>query len=293
MHGVETRLGRAVFAAASDADLTARVSARRVARRFVIEVALYDRAQQSLGTRELTTRAPHCSSLDDSLALVLSLAADMPAVVAAPGASTPASREPSGAFIPSTPVIPLGTPLAIPESTYAPRLGARLSPTLGVAVTSGLLPSAALGLEVGLHLQVNQLWPVVLRGTGWSEQRQGGPATGKGATFSAQTLELGLCPWTGRFGGREASVCASQRLGRVEARGFGFDEAHRDDGWQLHVGASAALKQELGPLFVTVSAGLLAPLVRRRYFVTDGVDVTLYEQPWLSGAAAVRVGAEI
>jgi hypothetical protein len=291
--GVETRLGRPVFAPADSADLTARVSARRVARRFVIEVELYDRAQQSLGTRELSTRAPHCSSLDDSLALVLSLAADMPGVVAAPEASAPARAEASESHVPSTTVSPFSTPLSIPETTHAPRLGVLLSPSLGVAVDSGILPAAALGLELGLELKSNRLWPVQLRGAGWSEQRQALPGDAKGATFSAQTLELGVCPWTGRLAGREVSVCASQRLGRIAARGFGFDEPQRNDGWQVHVGVGAALKQEIGPLFVALSAGLLVPLVKRRYFFTDGVDVTLYDQPWLSGAAALRVGVEI
>ncbi len=293
VEAVEARLGRPVFAAASDADLSARLTARRVAGRFVVEVALYDRAQRSLGTRELSTRAPHCSSLDDSVALVLSLAADMPGVVAARDASSPAPAEAEPALIPSPSVRSLETPLSIPESTYAPRLGARLYPTVGVAVASGFLPSPALGLELGLELKVNQLWPVMLRGTGWSEQRQGVPGTPKGATFSAHSLELGLCPWTARLGGSEASVCASQRLGRVVARGFGFAEPQRHDGWQMHAGLGAALKQDFGPLFLAISAGMLVPLVRRRYFFTDGVDVTLFEQRWLSGAVAVRVGGEI
>lgn len=293
VEAVEARLGRPVFSAAADADLSARLTARRVARRFVIEVELFDRAQQSLGKRQLSTRAPHCSSLDDSLALVLSLAADMPGVVPAHEQSSPARAEPEPAPTPRPLVLSLGTPLSIPERTYAPRIGARISPSLGVAVASGIVPSVALGLELGLVLKVNELWPVVLRGTGWSERRQRVADSPKGATFSAQTLELGLCPWTGRLGGSEASVCASQRLGRVVARGQGFEQPQRDDGWQLHLGLGATLTREIGPLFVGISAGLLVPLVRRRYFFTDVADVTLYEQPWVSGAAAVRVGTEI
>ena len=293
VEAVEARLGRPVFSAVADADLTARLSARRVAGRFVMEVELHDRAQRSLGKRQLSTRAPHCSSLDDSLALVLSLAADMPGIVAPREDSSPARAQAEPAPAASPLVLSLGTPLSIPESTHAPRLGARIAPSVGVAVASGIVPSVALGLELGLVLKVNELWPVVLRGTGWSERRQSVAGSEKGATFSAQTLELGLCPWTGRLGGSEASVCASQRLGRVVARGHGFEQPQRDDGWQLHLGLGATLTQDVGPLFVGFSAGLLVPLVRRRYFFTDVVDVTLFEQPWLSGAAAVRVGTEI
>ena len=212
--------------------------------------------------------------------------------MAAPGAPAPAPAEASEAPISRTTVSPFSTPLTIPETTHAPRLGVRLSPSVGIAVESGILPAAALGLELGLELKSTGFWPVQLRGAGWSEQRQVLPGDAKGASFSAKTLELGVCPWRYASGARGA-VCASQCLGRVAARGFGFDEPRRNDGWQVHVGMRAALKQELGPLFVAISAELLVPLVRRRYFFTDGVDVTLYEQPWLSGAAAVRLGIEI
>lgn len=291
---VEARLARRVFVASADAELTARVRARRVARRFVVELELLQRDGRSLGRRELSTRATHCSALDDSLALVLALAADMPRQPAPLPEATPATAAPPpSATGPRPPADALGSPLSIPAATHAPRLGVRFRPSLGPAVALGLVPGLAPGLELGLELRMNQFWPVVLQGTGFLEQHQPSIVPTKGATFAAQTLLLGVCPWTGALGAIDGSLCAVQCLGRVRARGVGFDEEQRDDGWSLHVGAGLGLSRAFGPLFVAASGALLVPVARRRYFFTDDVDVTLYEQPWLGGLLALRVGTEI
>jgi hypothetical protein len=298
MSAVETRLGRRVFAPASEAELLARVRARRRSGRFEIAIALYDREGHSLGTRELSTRARHCSSLDDSMALVLSLAADMPraelVVRASERPAEPASaRDMNAAPAPAS----LGTPLTIPEATPPARLGLQLEPALGVAVVSGLLPRVAYGLELGVTLRASAFWPVSLRGTGWASQRRELPGGARGARFSLQTLEVGVCPWTGLLGDSSLSVCALQWVGRGRARGFGFDQTETSDAWLLQFGPAATLTQRVGPLFVAASGAALVPAVRRRYFftagVTDGQDFTLHEQPWLSLSAAVRVGIEI
>lgn len=294
MHAVEARLGRGVFVAADRAELVARVRSRRVGRRFVVEMELFDRGQHGLGRRELTTRAAHCSALDDSLALVLALAADMPREE--PAASTPPStvREPSPAgSAEAERARSLDTPISIPSATYAPRLGLALRPSLGPTAAVGLIPSLALGLELGIELRFPRFWPVTLHASGFGERRQAAAVASKGARFTAQTLVLGVCPWGGELGGLEASVCVAQRVGRVRARGVGFDEEQRDDGWALSAGASVGLSRTLGPVFVAASGSLLVPVARRRYFFTDDVDTTLYEQPWLGGLAALRVGTEI
>lgn len=288
---VEERLGRGVFAARDRAELTARVRARRLGRRFVVEMELFDRGDRRLGRRELSTRAAHCSALDDSLALVLALAADMPREPAAHASPDAAPTEPSPPG--GAPARSLGTPLSIPTNTFPPRLALALRPSLGAAAAVGLIPSLALGLELGVELRSPHFWPIALHAAGFGEQRQRAAVPSRGARFTAQTLVLGVCPWTGELGGLDASVCVAQRLGRVRARGVGFDERQRDDGWLLHVGAGLTLARSFGPLFVAASGTLLVPVVRRRYFFTDDVDITLYEQPWLGGLVALRVGTEI
>jgi hypothetical protein len=305
MSAVEARLGRAVFAPADEAELRASVVARRSAGIFAIEIALFDRTGRGLGTRRLTTRARHCSALDDSLALVLSLAADVPraeppasTLPAAPVSPAPPVSEPAAPPVTSPPArATLGTPLAIPATTHAPRLGLRLEPTLGLAIVGGLMPRVGYGLELGLTLRANAFWPVSIRGTGWAAQRRELEAGVRGATFSAQTLELGVCPWSGEWGPRSMSVCALQWVGRGRARGFGFEQAARRDAWLIQFGLGVTLTHWVGPLFVSASGAALVPAVRRRYYfvegVTDGAGITLHEQPWLSPSAAVRVGTEI
>jgi hypothetical protein len=280
---VEARLGRRVFVGAEPAELVARVDARRAAGRFILQVELRDRAGRPLGQRELSTRAAHCSALDESLALVLALAADAPRV---PEEPAPQSRAPA-------PNESLGTPLVIPASTHAPRLGWRWLPSVGASLASGLFPSVAFGLELGLELRPPWFWPLALRGTWWVEQGLGGqPRPGRHVDFTARTLELGVCPWAGRVGSFGASACVVFWFGRIDARGSGFDESFANEGWLAAAGLAPALDYRFGPLSVTASVSLLVPLVRRRYFSTDGADITLHEQPWLLGAAGLRLGAE-
>lgn len=290
---VEARLGRRVFVGAAEAELVARVRAGRVAGRFRVELELFDRAGRSLGRRELSTRAAHCSSLDDSLALVLALAADTQRAPATPSPDpiAPGSNPPSSAL--ALPAPSLGTPLSIPATTHAPRLGLLLRPSLGAIAAVGVVPSLAPGLELGFELRMNQFWPIRLHAAGLAEQRHAASAPPKAATFTAQTFSFGVCPWTGAVGGFEAAVCAVQCLGRIRSRGVGFDEEQRHDGWVLSAGAALSLSHAFGPLFVAASAAPLVSLLRRRYFFTDGVDITLYQQPWLGGQIALRVGTEI
>jgi hypothetical protein len=291
---VESRLGRHVFVPQADAELTARVVARRSGGHYRVEVRLFDRRQRRLGERELDTRARHCSALDDSLALVLSLAADMPREPLAPGARVSPVAPVDGVIGTNESGLAsssLGTPLVIPETTIAPRLGVRVRPSLGVAALVGPLPSPAPGLELGLELRVNEFWPVSIRGSGWAGQRHV-LDTGGGARFSALALAFSVCPYQVALGSFEASVCAEQWLGRVQADAFDIGEAQHTTRWLFAFGAGVAVARELGPIFVAVSAELLAPVLRRRYFFGDVTDITLHDEPWLQAAGALRVGTE-
>jgi hypothetical protein len=286
---VEVRLGRPVFVSAGEADLVARVRARRVSGRFTLEVELLDASGRRLGQRELSTGAAHCSSLDDSLALVLALAADAPRAAPESPVTRASAAEPAGLV----PRASLDTAISIPASTHAPRFGWRWAPSAGLALASGLLPSAALGLELGLELRPPDFWALSLRGTWWVEQGLGGqPRPGRGAEFAARTFELGVCPWAGQLGPFGATLCALQWVGRIDARGSGFDQSLSDTSWFAAAGLAPALAYGFGPVRATLAGTLLVPLVRRRYFSTDGADITLHEQPWLFGALGVRLGVE-
>jgi hypothetical protein len=266
---VEQRLGRAVFVAASEAEIQAWVRARRVGHGFAIDVELRAAGARSLGRRRLTTRARHCSALDDALTLVVSLAAD---VAVSPVSDAPASPT------------PLETTIELPASTVAPRLGWHARSRLGAAAMHGLLPALGAGFALELELRPPQFWPLWLRAAGWGSQSVG---AGLGrAEFSAQSLELGVCPWTPEWGSIELRSCAEQLLARVHAKGVGFDLDQSGASASLALGVAETLSVRFGDWFVSVSGSLLAPLVQRRYFYDDGGEVTLHDQPlvwWLGG----------
>ena len=275
---VEARLGRAVFVPSPQADLLAQVTARRTRGQFAIDVVLFDRARRSLGRRQLRTRARHCSALDDSLALVLSLAADVH------------RPEPSGSAAEPAAATPLNTPLQIPPPAVAPRQPLRLRPELGIALSAGLQPAVGVGLQARLEIVPPHFWPLSLAATLWKKQQLGESA---GASFGVQLLELGICPWSFELERVQLDVCAKQAFGSVSVGGFGFDETQTSQEWLAAFGAGLVAKYWFGSSFVSLSGSLLVPAVQRRYFFTDGAEVTLYEAPWVFAVGTVAVGFDL
>jgi hypothetical protein len=274
---VETRLRRPVFVPEGEADLRVELSAFRERRRYVVLITLLDRERRPLGERRLETGAPHCSALDDSLALVLSLAADVRR-----------SETPAPAQAPAGPR--LSTPLVIPAATTAPRLPFAFQPSLGSAFGLGLLPRLAWGAQARLVIVPPELWPLIVEGTLWHPQRLGRE---RGVHFSLQTLRLAVCPIRGGWRRVELSLCIDESLGMIRARGFGFDEDRPASHFWAALGAGGSARYPLGPLFLSGAASLLAPLVQRRYFYADEESVTLYRGPWLLGLAAFSVGIDL
>jgi hypothetical protein len=301
---VDVRLSRRVFTLEAGAALTTRVRARREAGRFIVDTALLDAAGSELGTRRLETAARHCSALDDSLALVLSLALDVrtsapagpapPSVAAAPP-SAPEAASPAALSPPltvSTPEIqqPAPTPLVIPATTHAAREPWRFAGSLGAVLGAGLMPSLGLGVRGKLELLAPSFWPLGLAFAAWSEQRVG---AARGAEFGVYSVELTLCPLSRATGAWRLQACAEQLLGRVDAAGFGFDEQAPQDRWLVALGGAAGARYELGALFIAVEGSLLAPLVQRRYFYRAGERVTLYDSPPLLGLLGVSIGVSL
>lgn len=275
---VEQRLGRSVFVPAAAAEIQARVRAQRSGRGFAIEVELRGRDDGSLGHRRLRTRARHCSALDDALTLVLSLAADV--------STAPVRAAPRPAAL-----VPLETAIEVPASTFAPRLGWHARGSVGVVAVSGLLPALGAGLAVELELRPPLFWPLWLRATLWRSQRV--VAGTSEATFSAQTLELGVCPWTLDWEPFEFRSCVEQLLGRVRAEGLGFDLPQSGAAATLALGATETLSLGFGDWFISVSGSLLVPLIQRRYFYVDGDEITLHDQAWAWGLGGLSFGFKL
>jgi hypothetical protein len=275
---VEARLGRRVFTATPDADLKASVRAVRAERRFMLELSLDSPRGQRIGVRRLETQARSCAALDDSVALVLALAVDLrrndPRLTPIP------AREPE-------PEPSLATPLAIPADTPLKRAALELDPNLGGVVAVGLLPRAALGVDLSLGVSFARFWPFELGVTLWQSERLG---RSQGVDFSMQSYRVAVCPFETPFGRVDVRFCVEQDVRRIGARGFGFDRDQPGGGWVPALGGRVAATVDLGSLFLGAAGSLLVPFVQRRYFYDDGGDVTLYRTPWWSGALGLALG---
>lgn len=290
---VEARLGRPVFVSASALDLRAEVRAGRRRGAYVIDLLLFDRQGHSLGERQLTTRSRHCSALDDSLALVLSLVADVARPAPEPASPTPPPATPAPAAPPSALPPPLQTPLNIPETTVAPRQPLRIRPRLGIDLGAGLLPEPGLGVHLELELLFPRFWPLWLSASYWGEQRVNVGSSDVGARFSLVSLRVGACPTRTELGRFELSACVEQLFGRQGAQGFGFERSEPGDRWLAAFGGGLELKRWFGRSFAAARGSLLVPVIQRRYYAEDGDAVTLYDAPWVLGAASIAVGFEL
>jgi hypothetical protein len=289
---VEQRLGRKVFVPRARAELQAHVRAERVAHGFRIDVELFDGEGHSLGKRHLRTRARHCSALDDSLALVVSLAVDVAASPAPQEQEQEQEQAPEASPERTQPPAPLAleTPIEVPASSYAPRAGWQLAPALTVLAAGGLLPGMGLGGAFELELRPPAFWALWLRAALWQPRRIGGS---QGVKLSAQTLELGVCPWLFELAGVESRLCAQQLIGRVAMQGFGFDRDQSGSGASFGLGATESLRQHFGDWFISLSGSLLAPLVQRRYFYVDGGDIVLHDPAPVWAFGSLSFGLEL
>jgi hypothetical protein len=279
---VEARLGRRVFVAASEADLHAQLRAQRVGRGYRIALQLYDRDRHPLGRRQLSTRARHCSALDEALALVVSLAAD----VTLPPPASAAPLQPPLAVTP----LPLDTPIEVPADASAPRQPWQVRPSVGLLLLSGLLPGVGVAAAVEVELEPPRFWPFWLRASTFLEERAGAATGGE---FTAHTLELGVCPWSPRGSRWESRLCAQQLLGVLKAQGFGSDADQEEPRISFALGLEQTLGYRIGDWFISVSGSLLATPQRRRYYYVDEDQITLHEQGWIWAGGRLALGFEL
>jgi hypothetical protein len=249
-----------------DADIRLIGTARRApaAEGWNVEIRLVSRSGADLGSRTITTAAPHCSSLDDSLALAVGLMLDVSkeklAERAAPTASEPGKPKPASAE----------PEIRIPKETNAPRAPWRIQPELAAGIALGLLPGPAVSASLGVVLAPPGFWPWFLRGDLWVPKEEAGG--GRGSTLSAWTLDAGLCPLG--FGTTLAlDACILERTGVVRSTGFGFDENRESADIVFDVGVEGrATLAIVGPLQLVARAGVELPLLRYRFFYTTAAE---------------------
>jgi hypothetical protein len=258
---VETRLGRAVFVSAAQADLSVEGRIEPAKRRpgWHAVLVLRDASGATLGTREITRTEPSCDSMREPVALVVALMID-------PDAESPPSSQPA----PQPPPPPQPTPTApapiviekpVPVPVYVPVAPAPEAPKwhidvgASLAANVGLLPHIEPGVAGSVLLEPPKLIPLEGYGALWLDSTADG-----GPTLSLAYVGGGLCPLRYRHEAVRLYACASGQLGYLKATA--------PDSGQVHLAAVVEGRVSLvlfGPVAARAGASLVVPLIRQAF----------------------------
>lgn len=288
---VEARLRRTVFARSGSAPLALAVDLVRREQAWVATVRISDELG-ALGQRELSTEAPHCSALDDSLSLVVALLVDtpparLPAETPQPGAPpvTPDKQK-------AEPAKP-ATPLVLPPDTVAPREPLRFSALATGTAALGLLPGLAPGVGLAAALSIPRGPRIRLGGELYFE-REARLEDGGGAKLSALRAGLELCGLS--FGSRSLAfeICGGQHIGQLAVDGMDFDQNLEQRRLIVSLDAGPDLRLPLTQDFnLVVAARAEVPLTRDRFLarLADGTSALIYQQAPVG--LVMKVGVEV
>jgi hypothetical protein len=299
---VERRLERPVFVPAGRGAVGVSLHfARRPDRSFAAEVVLRDRRGTALGRRELKTRAPHCSALDDSLALVVALLVDSPEAheQAEAAAVTEGPATPPGAAPPpvaASASAPPRTTVAIPPDVAAPREPYRFVVGASAAALVGPLPGIALGPELLFAVRPPRFVELRLRPSLFPEREVLGPTSEQGGRLALISVALDVCPLEHGAGRLRLSGCVGQSVGWVRAEGFGYRKNENTGTlvYSLGVGASALIALA-GPLGLEVGLGGAVPLERDTYvsYAENGATTEVFRAAPVTGMLAAGLALEL
>ncbi|HEY4105833.1 MAG TPA: hypothetical protein VGM44_18160, partial [Polyangiaceae bacterium] len=260
---------------------------------WTAELDLQSARGESLGQRQLSTSAPHCSALDDSIALVVALLVDSsaareltaPKAAAGDNAASAAdsANQPQNAH--STAAAP--SVIELPATTHAPREPWHADASLGATLGGGVLPGVAFGAEAGLGLKPAFV-PELRLFAGLDAARDstinGGAA---GARLSFGYVGLEVCPWPSMAPTPlRAFVCVGQVVGRLGARAFGFDRNQSAALVRFALSARAGLSARLyGSLGLRFDARAEVPLEQNAftYGSADDRDASIYRTGRVAG----------
>jgi hypothetical protein len=296
---VEQRLNHSVFVEATsrvDLKLELELEARSP-RGFRSVIVLRDAQGGEIGRRELETSAPHCSSLDDSLALVVALLVDSPEAQARVESQHQAASVSEPTAPPAPPAPPTKPhPLMIPADTLAPREPYRVDVVAAFAGLVGELPGIAFGGTLVLAVRPPHFVELRLRPAFFPSSEADGPAPGRGGRFSLIEMGLDVCPLETELSEVRLLGCVGQTLGRVKSSGYGFlrNASTGSLVYSLGVGASAVWKVA-PPLVVVLGLSAAAPVERNAYIsrAPDGTSSAVFRASPLTLTALGGIGVEL
>lgn len=258
--------------------------------------------EELLGARTVISRSAECHSLDNELAVVISMMAESlfaphptdDSATTPAGPDTEASRptETESPDVLQAPSAPASTPpttqedprRAPGESPYHFRIG----PTASAQLGWGMLPGVNYGFTLGAQLILPPMWPIEL------DARTMFGARAENASGSAQLNwyggALSICP--SLFESRYVALgaCGRVQIGAIHSEGTGFtrNQAHTDVTYDA--GALARVSLLLAPAFqvqVDLSGMFALEQFQVVYQADDGGIVRLYREPLFHGALGV------
>lgn len=291
---VEERLQRKVFVHDGNADLLVEIDEREVPEQgYRVTLTLRSKEGIWLGARELEGPSGECAALDESLALVVAIAVDIPKEELL--ARERAAAQPTPTAKPAPPPAPRR--LRVPEPRYVPRR-ARASqrvewtPAAAFAISAGILPGLTPGARLSFGVRPPNFWRSEIGGSWWKSQDAS--EDDRGSHFKMLALDFSVCPWEGGSRSVRVLACAMQMLGQIRAHGFGFDENREPKRFFYAFGARLQAGFRLSDWARLRLAGSgLVPASRDRFIYVDslGRSVSVYRAAPVGGVA--ELGLEL
>lgn len=287
---VNRRWGRSVFAESASPDIVLRGTIGHAEPKgWAVSLTLSRADGTSLGSRELVTAAPSCSSLDDSVALAVGLMLDV--------SRQRIAEERRAAAEPTTKAQPApldGPPIAIPKETLPSRDPWRVEPSIALETAVGLLPGWGLAPRAGIAIVPPRFVRVEAAVSLFLPDEETAGA-GRGARFSGHTAELAVCPVSLHTESLRADACLTERVGAVRAAGFGFTESSTATELVAAIGArEVATLTLVRPLALFLGLGVEAPFLRYRFVFGDsaGGARVLHRMAPIVGTGALGLSLE-
>lgn len=292
---VEDRLQRKVFVE-RDHDVVLRGRASRSSNgAWTVALSLTGAHGQAMGTRTLETKADDCSSLDDSLALVLAVMLDIPkAEVPAPEPPPAEPTSQAGTRPVRQRPAPRSTPLSVPDDTPPRREPWQTEISASAVGAVGLLPKTSIGLSLRVLVSPPRFWTLGIEALALESVDAKVRGTNAGANFSPKSLGVWVCPLSFDLDVVQTRACLVEHIGRLRVEGFGFDENETSTRTYVNAGLRLDNFAELvGPLGVTLTLGLDVPIVREtfRYGDPAGENPDLFRMEPALGFAQIGLAA--
>lgn len=283
---VTARLGKSPFAADASRSIEAIVTGS--ARRLKARIFVRGKDGALLGSRELTSEAADCASLEAASVLAIALAIDPEAAMRPPAPPPRPPPPPPVVRLPATPPPLPALPLPPAEPMAAPLPAALAPPVIereglgnsGIALRGGagfgLLPGPAPAVSLAAHVGVARPVQITAEAMWLPETRTSDARFG----FGLAALSLGACFVPVRAPAVDLAACAAVWGGAIHAVVYDLQPAAPGDyGWAA-ASATPRLRVRLGGrLHAEVGAHLIVPINRRSFAVRGWADPVFQQAP--------------